>query len=76
MKVTKSVFLSESDVRIIVKQHLERSGYKQIGELEINVRSKKDIPEGATAGDVLGIHANIERILCNQAHPPQNLNNK
>jgi len=60
MKVTKSVFLSESDVRKIVKQHLEKLGYNQLGELEIIVQSKKDIPEGATSGDVLGIRANIE----------------
>ena len=53
--------MSESDVRKIVKQHLENEGYKQIGELEINVRSKKDIPEGATAGDVVGINAKVEK---------------
>jgi len=61
MEVTTNVFLSESDVRKIVKQHLENEGYKQIGELEINVRSKKDIPEGATAGDVVGINAKVEK---------------
>jgi len=61
MDITTNVFLSESDIRKIVKQHLEKSGYKQLGELEINVRSKKDIPEGAIAGDVVGIHAKVEK---------------
>lgn len=63
MEVTTNVFLSESDVRKIVKQHLKNEGYKQIGELEINVRSKKDIPEGATAGDVVGINAKVEKCV-------------
>jgi hypothetical protein len=61
MEATTNVFLSESDVRKIVKQHLGNEGYKQIGELEINVRSKKDIPKGATAGDVVGINAKVEK---------------
>ncbi len=62
MKVTTNIFLSESDVRKIVKQHLEKEGYSQIGEIEINVRSKKDIPEGAMAGDCIGINAQVEKI--------------
>ncbi len=62
MKATTNVFLDESDVRKIVKHHLEKEGYKQIGEIEINVRSKKDIPEGATAGDCIGINAQVGKI--------------
>lgn len=60
MKKNINIFLSESDVREIIKKHLNKNGYEQIGELEINVRSKKDIPEGATAGDVLGINAIVK----------------
>lgn len=41
---------------------MEKSGYKQIAELEINVRSKKDVPAGAVAGDVVGIIAQVETI--------------
>jgi len=60
MKKTTNIFLSESDVREIIKKHLNKNGYEQIGELEINVRSKKDIPEGATSGDILGINAIVK----------------
>jgi hypothetical protein len=60
MEVSKKIFLSEKDVRLIIKEHLEKKGFKQIGELEIIVRSKKDIPEGAIAGDVVGIYANVD----------------
>lgn len=60
MEVTTNVFLNEDDVRKIVKKHLQKNGYKLIGKLEIITRSKKDIPEGATAGDVIGINAKVQ----------------
>ncbi len=63
MDVTTSVFLSESDIRKIITKHLTSCGYELIGELEINVQSKKDIPAGATAGDVVGINATVEVII-------------
>ncbi len=62
MKVPTNVFFNESDLREIIKQHFLNDGYNQVGDIEINVRSKKEIPEGATAGDVIGINAKVEKI--------------
>jgi hypothetical protein len=38
MEVKTNVFLNEEDVRAILKKHLEKQGYKVIGELEIIVK--------------------------------------
>ncbi len=62
MDVTTNISISEKDIRKIITNHLTNCGYELVGELEINVRSKKDIPEGATAGDVVGINAQVEII--------------
>jgi len=51
------LFFSEDDVREILKNHIISLGYTLEDELDIMVRSEKDIPEGARAGDCLGITA-------------------
>lgn len=61
MKLTTKIFIDEFKLRNIIKSHLNKNGFKQIGELEINVRSKNDIPNGATSGDIIGINANVEK---------------
>lgn len=63
MEVTKNIFLSENDIINIITVHLQNEGYRIIGNLEINVKSKIDIPEGATPGDVIGINAKVEDII-------------
>lgn len=61
MKITTTIFLNETEIREIIKTHLINEGYEPTEELEIIVRSKKDIPEGATAGDVVGINATVKK---------------
>jgi len=61
MVVRTNIFLDEKNIRNIITEHLKRKGYKQIGELEINVRSLKDVPEGAIPGDCIGINAKVEK---------------
>lgn len=43
MEVKTNVFLSEEDVRKILKKHLEKEGYKVIGELNIGMKRIKNI---------------------------------
>ena len=38
MEVKTNVFLNEEDIRLIVKKHLEKEGYKVINELQIIVK--------------------------------------
>lgn len=38
MEVKTTVFLTETDIRAILKKHLEKQGYKVIGELNFLVK--------------------------------------
>ena len=38
MDVKTNVFLKEDYIRLIIKKHLEKTGYKVIGELQINIK--------------------------------------
>ena len=38
MDFKTNVFLNEDDIRLIIKKHLEKTGYKVIGELQINIK--------------------------------------
>ncbi len=38
MDVKTNVFLNEDDIRLIIKKHLEKTGYKVIGELQITIK--------------------------------------
>lgn len=64
MQVKTNVFLSESDIREIVKKHLQKQGFKVIGELEIIVKSEYDNnnrKKGMTKEDKIGINAEVEK---------------
>ena len=41
MEVKTNVFLNEEDIRLIVKKHLEKEGYKVINELQIIVKKTR-----------------------------------
>jgi hypothetical protein len=69
MQVKTNVFLSESDIREIVKKHLQKQGFKVIGELEIIVKSEYDNnnrKKGMTQGDKVGINAEVEKQFRNR----------
>lgn len=59
MQVNKKIFLSEHDIRSIIKDYLTKKGYNIIGDLKLNSRSKDDIPKGAY-GDLIGFEALVE----------------
>ena len=69
MEVKTNVFLSEADVRVIVKKHLEKQGFKIVGELEIIVRSEYDNnnrKKGLTKNDKIGINVEVEKQFRNR----------
>jgi hypothetical protein len=69
MEVKTNVFLSEADVRVIVKKHLEKQGFKIIGELEIIVKSEyndNNRKKGMTNGDKIGINVEVEKQFRNR----------
>jgi len=66
MEVKTNVFLSEADVRVIVKKHLEKQGFKVVGQLEIIVKSEyndNNRKKGMTNGDKIGINAEVEKLF-------------
>jgi hypothetical protein len=75
MEVKTNVFLSEADVRVIVKKHLEKQGFKVVGELEIIVRSEYDNnnrKKGMTKNDKIGINVEVEKQFKNRISLPKN----
>lgn len=74
MQVKTNVFLSESDIREIVKKHLQKQGFKVVGELEIIVKSEYDNnnrKKGMTQGDKVGINAEVEKQFRNRINLPK-----
>ena len=63
MEVKTNVFLNEEDVRAILKKHLEKQGYKVIGELEIIVKK-------APKGDNIQIRAVVQKQFKNRISLP------
>ena len=61
MEVKTNVFLSEEDIRLIVKKHLEKEGYKVIGELEIILKENYDKRKWLKKGDSVGISAEVQK---------------
>jgi hypothetical protein len=57
MQVKTNVFLSETDIRLIIKKHLEKEGFKLLGELEIIVKAKNSKSDSIDFGilDVLQV---------------------
>ncbi len=59
MEVKTNVFLDENDIRAVIKKHLEKQGYKVIGELEI-------IAKKTPKGDDIKIKAEVEKQFKNR----------
>lgn len=74
MQVKTNVFLSESDIRDIVKKHLQKQGFKVIGEMEIITKSEYDNnnrKKGMTQGDKVGINVEVEKQFRNRINLPK-----
>jgi len=71
MEVKTSVYLSESDVRAIIKKHLEKTGFKVVGELEIMIKGKNE-PKNGMNKDSIGITAEVEKQFKNRISLPKN----
>jgi hypothetical protein len=61
MQVKTNVFLSETDIRLIIKKHLEKEGFKLLGELEIIVKAKNEKIKGFANTDTIGINAEVKK---------------
>ncbi len=59
-RVTSSVFLDETNIRLIITNHFKKIGLNVIGELEITVQSENE-PDEALGTDVIKIIANFEK---------------
>jgi hypothetical protein len=71
MEVKTNVFLSESDIRLILKKHLEKEGFKLIGELDIIIKSKNEKIKGFSSGDVVGVNAEVRKQGINRISLPK-----
>jgi hypothetical protein len=63
MEVKTNVFLNEEDVRAILKKHLEKQGYKVIGELEVIVKK-------SPKADNIQIRAEVQKQFKNRISLP------
>lgn len=52
MDVKTNVFLNEDDIRLIIKKHLEKTGYKVIGELQITIKKNMMKPSIQISAEV------------------------
>ena len=68
MEIKTNVFLDDVDVRLIIKKHLEKQGYKVIGELEVIVKK-------SPKGDNIQIRAEVQKQFKNRISLPQNKEN-
>jgi hypothetical protein len=64
MEVKTNVFLSEEDVRAIIKKHLEKQGYKVIGELSVNVKRIRN-------EESIEISAEVQKLFKNRIDLPK-----
>jgi hypothetical protein len=71
MQVKTNVFLSESDIRLIIKKHLDKEGFKLIGELEIVVKARNEKIKGFNDKDVIGINAEVRKQGINRISLPK-----
>ncbi len=62
MKTETTIEIYEPEIREIITNYIRSKGFTIKGELEINVRSKKDAPEGVVAVDVVSIFAVAEKL--------------
>lgn len=72
MQVKTNVYLSESDIREIIKKHLQKTGFKVVGELEIMIKNKNETRKGMNRSDTIGINAEVEKQFKNRISLPKN----
>lgn len=63
MEVKTTVFLTEKDIRAILKKHLEKQGYKVIGELNFLVKRNN-------RSDIFEISAEVQKQFKNRISLP------
>jgi hypothetical protein len=59
MEVKTNVFLNDDEIRAILKKHLEKQGYKVIGELQVTV---KRTPKN----DDIQVSAEVQKLFKNR----------
>jgi hypothetical protein len=72
MQVKTSVFLTEEDIRMIVKKHLEKEGFIQVGEVEILTRANPEMVKKLPKGDIVGINAEVRKGIMKNIKLPNN----
>lgn len=68
MEIKTNVFLDDVDVRLIIKKHLEKQGYKVIGELEVILKKTHK-------GENIQVCAEVQKQFKNRISLPQNKEN-
>ncbi len=63
MKTQTTIEIYEPEIREVITSYIKSKGFTVKGELRINVRSEKDIPSGAIAGDCVSIFATAEKSI-------------
>jgi hypothetical protein len=70
MEVKTNVFLSESDIRMIIKKHLEREGYRLVGDIDFLIKNKNETPKGLLPNDVIGVNAEVKKQFMKRVNLP------
>jgi hypothetical protein len=65
MEVKTNVFLNDEDVRAVLKKHLEKQGYKVIGELQLIVKN-------TNRKDTIQISAEVQKLFKNRINLAKN----
>lgn len=61
MEVKTQVYLTESDISSIVKKHIEKEGFKVLGQIQILTRGKHDTPKELAKNDNVGILVEVKK---------------
>jgi hypothetical protein len=61
MQVKTNVYISENDIRVIIRKHLEKEGFIQIGQAEILTRANNDMIKKLPKGDSVGINVEVKK---------------
>jgi hypothetical protein len=65
MEVKTNVFLNDEDVRAVLKKHLEKQGYKVIGELQLIVKN-------INRKETIQISAEVQKLFKNRINLAKN----
>jgi hypothetical protein len=65
MEVKTNVFLNDEDVRAVLKKHLEKQGYKVIGELQLIVKN-------TNRKETIQISAEVQKLFKNRINLAKN----